>query len=176
VVDCAVTSCVVGMLRDEPIRFSTDARFSGSRWNFSPRSADAAPTKNMIHKNADIVRRGYHAFNTADLKTLSELFDSNASWHTPGKSSTGGLRKGQGEIFALFGRYGGETNGTFKAELKTVCADEEGRVVGVHHNSGVRNGKVLATDCCITFELKDGRVVSGKEYFFDLANWDAFWA
>jgi ketosteroid isomerase-like protein len=130
----------------------------------------------MTHKNADIVRRGYHAFNTADLKTLTELFDPNASWHTPGKSSTAGLRQGQNEVFALFGRYGGETNGTFKAELKTVCADEEGRVVGVHHNSAKRNGKVLATDCCITFEVKNGRIVSGKEHFFDLANWDAFWA
>ena len=33
------------------------------------------------------VRRGYEAFNTGDMKTLTELFDENASWHTPGRSS-----------------------------------------------------------------------------------------
>ena len=38
-----------------------------------------------MHKNAEIVRRGYHVFNTADMKTLTELFDDNASWHTPGR-------------------------------------------------------------------------------------------
>lgn len=133
----------------------------------SARVGDAAlmqpQPKQMTHPNAD-------------LKMLTALFDPNASWHTPGNSSTAGLRKGQHEVFTQFGRYGGETNGTFKAELKTVCADEEGRGAGVHHNSGQRNGKVLATDCCITSEVRDGRIVSGKEHFFDLANWDAFWA
>ena len=37
-----------------------------------------------MHKNAEIVRRGYHAFNTADMNTLTQLFDENTSWHTPG--------------------------------------------------------------------------------------------
>ena len=41
-------------------------------------------------KNAEIIRRGYHAFNTADMKTLTELFDENASWHTPGRSILAG--------------------------------------------------------------------------------------
>ena len=31
-----------------------------------------------MHKNAEIVRRGYQAFNTADMKTLTELFDESA--------------------------------------------------------------------------------------------------
>jgi hypothetical protein len=30
--------------------------------------------------------------------------------------------------------------------------------------------------CCITFEVRDGRIVSGKEHFFDLHNWDDFWS
>ena len=60
-----------------------------------------------MHKNADIVRRGYHAFNTADMKTLTELFDENASWHTPGRGSIAGDRVGRDAIFAQFARYGG---------------------------------------------------------------------
>ncbi len=128
-----------------------------------------------MHKNAEIVRRAYNAFNTADMKTLTELFDENASWHTPGKSIAGD-RKGRDAVFAQFGRYGQETGGTFKAELRRVLADDEGRVVGMHHNSAERKGKRLATDCCITFELKDGRIMSGREHFFDLYNWDQFWS
>lgn len=31
-----------------------------------------------MHKNAEIVRRAYEAFNTADIKAFSELFADNA--------------------------------------------------------------------------------------------------
>ena len=129
-----------------------------------------------MHKNADIIRRGYNAFNTGDMKTLTELFDENASWHTPGRGSIAGDRMGREAVFAQFGRYGAESGGTFKAELRHLLADDEGRVVGVHHNSGVRNGKRMDVDCCIVFELKDGKVVSGREYFFNLHVWEEFWS
>ena len=129
-----------------------------------------------MHRNAEIVSRAYQAFNEADMKTLTESFDENTSWHTPGRSPAAGDRKGRDAVFAQFGRYGGETGGTFKADLRYVAADDEGRVVGFHHNSAERNGKRLDTDCCIVFELEDGRITSGTEHFFDLYNWDEFWS
>jgi uncharacterized protein len=127
-------------------------------------------------ENAAIVRRGYEAFNAGDMETLTELFDENASWHTPGRSPIAGDHEGREAAFAQFGRYGGETGGTFKAELQQVFAAGDGRVVGVHHNSAERNGKHLDTGCCIVFELKDGRITDGREHFFDLYNWDEFWS
>ena len=39
-----------------------------------------------------------------------------------------------------------------------------------------RNGKRLDTGCCIVFEVKDGRIVDGREHFYDLHNWDPFWS
>jgi len=127
-------------------------------------------------ENAAKVRRGYHAFNTADMALLAEILDENATWQTPGRSSMAGLRKGRDAVFAHFGRYGAETGGSFKAELRYVLADGEGRVVGVHRNVGERNGKHLDVMCCIVFEIRDGRMISGKEHFFDLYAWDAFWS
>ncbi len=129
-----------------------------------------------MHKNADVIRRGYEAFNAADMKTLTELFDEHSSWHTPGKGSIGGDRAGRDAVFAQFGRYGGETKGTFKAELKHLLSDDEGRVVGVHHNSAMRNGRKLSVDCCILFEVKNGRIMSGREHFYDLHAWEQFWS
>lgn len=126
--------------------------------------------------NAELVRRGYAAFNTADIDTLSELIREDASWYTPGHSPIAGDYQGRDAVFAQFGRQGGDTNGTFRAELREVTADENGRVVGIHHNSGQRNGKQLDVDCCIVFKLEDGKVVSGREHFFDLYNWDEFWS
>jgi ketosteroid isomerase-like protein len=130
----------------------------------------------MTATSADVVRRGYAAFNAADINALNEIFHDNSSWHTPGKTSIGGYRKGKESVFTQFGRYGGETNGTFKATLKTVAVCDDGRIVGIHNNSGERNGKKLDVDCCIVFEVKDGQIISGKEYFFDLNAWDDFWS
>jgi hypothetical protein len=131
---------------------------------------------NQAEKNAETIRRGYQAFNTGDMKTLTEIFHESASWHTPGRSSIAGDRKGRDAVFALFGRYGGETGGTFKATLQNVFTSEDGRVVGVHHNTAERNGKHLDVTCCLVFEFKDGRIIDGREHFYDLYAWDEFWS
>lgn len=126
--------------------------------------------------HADVVRRGYHAFNTGDIQTMNELLDEKASWHTPGRSPIAGEHRGRAAVLAQFGRYGGETNGTFTAALQQVMASNDGCAVGLHHNSGLRNGKRLEVDCIIEFEVRDGKIVCGREHFFDLHAWDAFWA
>lgn len=126
--------------------------------------------------NAAVVSRAYQAFNEADLATLDALFADDATWTTPGTSTAAGTARGKDAVFAQFGRYGGETNGTFRADLDTVFESEDGRVVGLHHNVGQRNGNHLDTDCCIVFEVEDGRITSGTEHFLDLSNWDRFWS
>ncbi len=133
-------------------------------------------TRRLADENAAIVRRGYEAFNTADMDTLMELFDDSAAWHTPGRSSVAGDHEGREAVFAQFGRYGAETGGTFQAVLRHVLTDDGGRVVGIHHNTAERNGKRLDVDCCLVFELKDGRVTDGREYFSDVQAWDEFWS
>ena len=60
-----------------------------------------------------------------------------------------GDREGRDAVFAQFGRYGGETARTFRANLLNVFESEDGGVVGLHHNTGERNGKRLDVLCCI---------------------------
>jgi len=127
-------------------------------------------------QNTEIVRRGYEAFNAADIKTLTELFDEKASWHTPGRASIAGDQVGREATFAQFGRYLEGTGGTFKAEVRHLLADGDGRVVAVQHNSGARNGKRLDVDCCIVFQLRNGRITDGREFVYNLQAWDEFWA
>jgi uncharacterized protein len=134
----------------------------------------AAAARAQAH--AEVVRRGYLAFNTGDIRALHELFDEQARWHTPGHSPLAGEHCGRAAVFAQFARYGGETEGTFKAALQEVLAGDDGHVVGLHHNSGLRNGQRLNVNGCIEFQVRDGRIVCGREHFFDLLAWDAFWA
>jgi ketosteroid isomerase-like protein len=60
--------------------------------------------------------------------------------------------------------------------LQQVLADDDDRVVGIHHCTGERDGKQLSVDCILVFQLKDGRVSEGSEHFGDLYAWDEFWS
>ena len=126
--------------------------------------------------NVAIVRRGYEAVNKGDLELLTELFGDNASWYTPGRSPLAGEAVGRRAVCARLGRYVAETGGTFRAELKRLLTDEDGRVIGIHRNVAERDGKHLDVYCCIVFELENGRIVGGREHFYDLHAWDEFWS
>jgi ketosteroid isomerase-like protein len=126
--------------------------------------------------NAAIVRRGYEAFGRGDLTALAALFGDHVSWHTPGGSPLAGDVAGREAVFARLGRYVTETGGTFRAELKRVLTDEDGRVIGIHRNVAERGGRRLDVYCCVVFEVENGRIVDGREHFFDLPAWDEFWS
>lgn len=127
-------------------------------------------------ENAAIVRRGYEAFNTGDINTLAELFDESAVWRTPGRGSLAGDHEGRDATFAYFGQLGGQTGGTFRATLQHVTADDDNRVVGIHHNTADRDGKHLDVHCCLAFQIENGKIVEGAEHFGDLYAWDEFWS
>jgi ketosteroid isomerase-like protein len=126
--------------------------------------------------NAAVVRRGYEALSRGDLTALAELFGDDVSWHTPGWSPLAGDVRGRDAVFARLGRYAAETGGTFRADLKRVLTDEDGRVIGIHRTVAEREGRRLDVYCCTVFELDDGRIVDGREHVYDLQAWDEFWS
>jgi uncharacterized protein len=57
-----------------------------------------------------------------------------------------------------------------------LLADDDGRVVGIQHNTAKRDGKHLDVEVCLVFQLEDGRITEGAEHFRDLYAWDEFWS
>jgi ketosteroid isomerase-like protein len=127
-------------------------------------------------ENVAIMQRAYDAFNSADMDTLIELFDESCVWHLPGRSSMANDYQGRDATLAYFGQIGQETGGTFQAELQQLFAGDDGRVIGLQRSTAERDGKALDVGNCIVFELKDGKVVDGREHFNDLYAWDEFWS
>jgi ketosteroid isomerase-like protein len=127
-------------------------------------------------QNATIMRRAYEAFNSADMNTLTEVFDDDMVWHLPGRSRFADDYQGRDATLAYFAQLGQETGGTFRAQLQHLLADDEDRVVGIQRSTGERNGNHLDVGNCIVFQLKNGRVTDGREHFHDLYAWDEFWA
>lgn len=102
------------------------------------------------------------------METLKVLFDENASWHTLGQSPISGDLKSREALIAQFGWYGGETAGTFKAKLLQMLKCEDGSIGGTDQNTAEHNGKSLNVRYCDAFELKDGRVLDGKQHYCGL--------
>ncbi len=127
-------------------------------------------------ENVAVMRRAYEAFNTGDVETLNELFDDDAAWHLPGRSSYADDYQGREAILTYFGQLAEQTGGTFRAELQELYSAGDDRVVGIQRSTGERDGKRLDAGNCIVFELNDGRITDGREHFHDLYAWDEFWS
>jgi ketosteroid isomerase-like protein len=127
-------------------------------------------------ENVAIMQRAYDAFNTGDIDTLKEIFDESIVWHLPGRSSMADDYQGSDATLAYFGQLAERTGGTFRAQLERLLGDDDDHVVGIQSSTAERDGKHLEVGNCIVFQLKDGRVVDGREHFHDLYAWDEFWS
>lgn len=126
-------------------------------------------------ENAELVRRGYAAFSSGDMATLTELFAENAVWHVPGDSPLSGPKEGRDAIFAFFGETMSLSGGTFKVTLDDVVGGDT-HTVALHHSHGERNGKVLDQKAANVFRIVDGKVVEVREYSDSGTSGDEFWA
>ncbi|GAA4036637.1 nuclear transport factor 2 family protein [Arthrobacter methylotrophus] len=125
-------------------------------------------------ENAELVRRGYEAFNAGDLATLSELFAEDAVWYAAGNGVLSGTKQGRDAVLAYFGELGARSQGSFKATVQDVVGGED-HTVGIQQTHAENNGKTLDMATAIVFVLRDGKVVEGREFFEDTAKADDFW-
>lgn len=125
-------------------------------------------------ENAELVRRGYEAFNAGDPVALSDLFAEDAVWYAAGSGVLSGTKQGRDAILAYFGELATRSQGTFQATLEDVVGGES-HTVGLQHSRAQRDGKTLDMATAISFVLRDGKVVEGREFFEDTAKADDFW-
>jgi ketosteroid isomerase-like protein len=77
------------------------------------------------HPNIEQARRGYAAFGSGDLATLSELIADDVVWHAQGVGSLSGDYRGRDQVFGFFGRLAEETGGTFRLDVHDILANDE---------------------------------------------------
>ena len=126
-------------------------------------------------ENAEVVRRGYEAFNAGDLAVLSELFAEDAVWHAAGSGVLSGTKQGRDAILAYFGELGARSQGSFKAEVQDIIGGES-HTVGIQRSRADNDGKTLDLATAIVFMVRDGKVIEGREFFEDTAQVDEFWS
>jgi len=110
------------------------------------------------HPNAALVRRGFEAFNSGDVETLSGMFADDAVQVMGGNNLLTGEHKGREAILSMYGRLGEHTGGTFHAALERVFANDS-ITVALYHGTGQREGKALDQRFALLFEIANGRFV-----------------
>ena len=125
--------------------------------------------------NADLVQRGYAAFSTGDIATLSELFAADAVRHVPGSGSLSGAIYGRDAILAFFGELMARSGGTIKITLHDVIGGDE-HTVALHHEFAKSGSNRLDQNAANIFHVRDGRISEVWELHDDPASNAWLWA
>jgi uncharacterized protein len=99
-------------------------------------------TTDVVQRNIEMARKGYAAFNEGDIETAMSTISDDVVWHGGNRGPLAGDYKGKAAVLALFMKFGQLTEGTYKAEIHDILAnDEHGVVIGVYKST--RNGKTF---------------------------------
>ena len=126
-------------------------------------------------ENVATIRRGFEAFNKADVAMLSEIIAKDCVQHMAGNNRFTGDHKGRDNILTMYGEMGQLTDGTMQAVLADVYATEHG-AVALYTATAMRNGKSLNEKYALVFQLVDGKVVDLDDVPENGTVSDAFWA
>jgi uncharacterized protein len=126
------------------------------------------------HPDVELAERIFGSFRR-DPRSLASLIAEDAVWTVVGRAPVAGVYNGRRAIFDLFKATQTLTEGTYKAELRYVLADDE-RTVAVYRASGGRGDRELDIDQALFVRVEDGRWVEILAVPLDPIAFDAFWA
>jgi len=116
--------------------------------------------------NISLVRQGYEAFGKGDIHRLLGLFSQEIDWDLPeveGISYTG-KRHGLGQVADFFRQMGEQQ--AARAFVTDEFIGQGDRVVVLGHCTWTvkATGQDYSDDFCHVFTVRDGKVISFKEY------------
>lgn len=77
----------------------------------------------------EMARKGYTAFNEADLAGAMETMADGIVWHVGGDNPLSGEYKGKDAVMEMLARFGQLTEGTYEADVHDILASEEHTIV-----------------------------------------------
>lgn len=109
------------------------------------------------HPNVQRMRDGYDAFAKGDSATLRELMTEDVVWHVPGRTPLSGDYEGIDAVLAYFARIMETTGGSFRAEPRTLLADDTygAAPVAITAHRGDKHLDVMNVHAC---RFREGRV------------------
>ncbi len=129
----------------------------------------------MGNGNADLVRRACEFFAAGDMENLQNLWTDDIAWHIGGTNRVSGDHEGAAGVMAMFGELLSASEGTFRAELQSVVADEE-RGFSLHRATASRGGDDYELWTVLGYRFRDGKVSEIWSFDYDQAVSDELFA
>ena len=131
----------------------------------------------MAHPNEDRMQKGFAAYASGDMATLSDLFDEGVTWHQPpGAYEIAGSYRGRDDAFGMFGRAIELSDGSFAIDVHDVLANDEHGVALVRL-TGTRGGRQLDANSTFVYHFDgDGRVTEAWHLTADPGTFAEFWS
>ena len=129
----------------------------------------------MAHPNAELLRKGYDAFEKGDVDALRELMDPDIVYHWPGSGPLAGDYRGLNTVLEFFGRVNELAQGTLTQEIHAILADDEHAVALVSARAE-RNGKTLDEKSIDVFHIRNVKVTEAWGFLEDTAVDAEFWS
>jgi uncharacterized protein len=127
------------------------------------------------HPNLDLMRRGYAAYASGDLETISQLLADDVVWHVSGRSPLSGDYTGKEQVFGFFGTLQELSGGTSRVEVHDLLADDD-HGVAIVTQSASREGRTYEGRVTHVLHLRDGKVTEFWDAYVDQYASDEFWA
>ncbi|MEA2580219.1 MAG: uncharacterized protein QOE83_1111 [Actinomycetota bacterium] len=128
----------------------------------------------MAHPNADLVRKGFEAFDSGDMATLDAIMADDIVWHASGTGIVSGDFVGKAAVFGNFALIPQETD-AFSQEIHAILGDDE-HVMVLANATMTRRGNTATVAQMFVFHVKDGKAKEVWVTPFDQAAADAFWS
>ncbi len=130
----------------------------------------------MTHPNAALVRRLFEALAKREVAVALAIIAPDAVWHFPGtRGALAGEHRGREAIVRFLTSVMTLTGGTFHMDIDDVAASDDGAVL-LFTGHGQRNGKTLDNPTALRVRIHDGQAVEFREFVWDLAHVEDFWA
>jgi uncharacterized protein len=124
--------------------------------------------------NAELLRRGYAAFQGGDLETVRSLLAEDVVWHNPGSNHLSGDYRGADETMGLFVKFFQDSGGTFKVDVHDILANDTHGValITACASSG---DKTMDSRGTHVVHITDGKLTESWIFAEDQHEVDEFW-
>lgn len=130
-----------------------------------------------ISANVDGARRAIELFHTGRVELMRAMLTDDVVWKVPHKNPLAADIEGIDAVLEFFKRVQSETNGTFRAKVLDLVADEN-TVFCLMQVQAERQGRELNQKVINVWRLRpgDGKVYQRELFMEDQPASDEFWA
>jgi uncharacterized protein len=132
-------------------------------------------TSSREHPNADVFKRVYDAFTSADMDRLATLIAPDVVWHVPGNNLISGEYTSRDAIFGCFSKIFELSEGSYRPELHDILANDQ-HTVALLHAAARRGGKTLDQDHAFVAHVHGGQITELWEAWTEGQAWNDFWS